>query len=99
MQPPDGMIPVSSPRSLLVSMEMSRIKTPVLSFQPRTDRAARPGLRDAFLGDRGGVLRVGGDTVRVCALLLGRCGGTKRGEQSISHFSHISHTNEPASTI
>ena len=59
-----------------------------------TERRARAGGM-LSLGTGGEFLRVWGDTVRVCALLLGRCGGTKRGEQSISHFSHISHTTRP----
>jgi hypothetical protein len=58
MQLPDGMIPVSSARALLVSMEMSRNKTPEVLFQARTDRAARPGC--GMLS-----LETGGEFVRV----------------------------------
>ena len=39
-QPPNGMMPVRSCALSLVSVEMSRNKTPDVSFQPRTDRAA-----------------------------------------------------------
>ena len=51
------------------------------------------------MGARGEFLRVWGDTARVCALLLGRCGGKRDVYTQLLDVLLMSHTNEPASTI